>query len=344
MSLQTKPFDKLSDNTEVTLFILSNNHGLTASVTNYGATLVNLETPDRHGKFTDIVLGFDTLDDYENHNSPYFGCTVGRCAGRIAHGRFQLDGREYRLATNNGAHHLHGGWNGFNKACWKAEPGETTVKFTHLSPDGDEGYPGNLAVTVVYTLTDDNVLHIDYTATTDKPTPINLTNHAYFNLAGSGTILDHELMIASTKYLPATDDLLPTGEIHSVTNTPMDFTTPTPIGQRINQLKGEPIGYDHCYALDSDGKTAKLTARAFEPKSGRVLEVHTTEPGVVFYTGNFLNGRGPGKGGRGYQQHAGFCLETQHFPDSINQPTFPSVVLRPGQTYRQKTSLRFAVL
>jgi aldose 1-epimerase len=343
MNLQTKPFGKLADNAEVTLFILTNANGVRASLMNYGATLVALEAPDRNGKLTDVTLGFDTLEGYVKFNSPYFGCIVGRCANRIAGGRFHLDGKEYRLATNAGNAHLHGGQRGFDKAFWRAEPKLPSVKFTYLSPDGEEGYPGNLAVTVTYTLTENNELQIEYTATTDKPAPVNLTNHTYFNLAGSGTILGHELLIASTQYLPVNDALLPTGEIHPVKGTPMDFTTSTSIGQRIHQLKGDPIGYDHTYVLENDGGKTKLAARVLEPLSGRVLEVYTTEPGVQLYTGNFLDGAISGKGGRAYQQHTGFCLETQHFPDSVNQPTFPSVILKPGRQYRQKTTYRLGV-
>ncbi len=341
-NLQTRSFGKLASGAEVTLFTLTNANGLRASLMNYGATLVALEAPDRNGTLTDVTLGFDTLEGYIKFNSPYFGCTVGRCANRIAGGCFHLNGKEYRLATNAGVSHLHGGLKGFDKGFWRAEAEFPSVKFTYLSADGDEGYPGNLAVSVTYTLTENNELTIEYSATTDKLTPVNLTNHTYFNLAGSGNILGHELMIASTHYLPVNDALVPTGEIQPVKGTPMDFTTPTPIGKRIHQLKGEPIGYDHTYALRNDGKI-KLAARAFEPQSGRVLEVHTTEPGVQLYTGNFLDGTISGKGGYAYQQHTGFCLETQHFPDSVNQPSFPSVILRPGRTYHQKTSYRLSV-
>jgi len=343
MNLQTKSFGKLADNAEVTLFTLTNANGARASLMNYGATLVAFEAPDRNGRLTDVTLGFDTLEGYVKFNSPYFGCTVGRCTNRIAGGCFHLDGKEYRLATNAGNSHLHGGLKGFDKGFWRAEAEFPSVKFTYLSPDGEEGYPGNLAVAVTYILTENNELTIEYSATTDKPTPVNLTNHTYFNLAGSGNILGHELLIASTQYLPVNDALLPTGEIHPVKGTPMDFTTSMPIGQRIHQLKGEPIGYDHTYVLKNAGGRIKLAARVFEPHSGRVLEVHTTEPGVQLYTGNFLDGTISGKGGRAYQQHTGFCLETQHFPDSVNQPPFPSVILKPGQQYRQTTTYRLGV-
>ena len=343
MNLQTKSFGKLADGAEVTLFTLSNANGVRASLMNYGATLVALEAPDRNGRLTDVTLGFDALEGYVKFNTPYFGCIVGRCANRIAGGRFHLDGKEYRLATNAGNAHLHGGVKGFDKAFWSAKGKSPSVKFTYLSPDGEEGYHGNLAASVTYTLTESNELQVEYTATTDKPTPVNLTNHTYFNLAGSGNILSHELMIASTQYLPANEALLPTGEIHPVKGTPMDFTMSTPIGRRIHQLKGDPIGYDHTYVLNNNGARTGFAARVFEPQSGRVLEVHTTEPGVQLYTGNFLDGTISGKGGCAYQQHTGFCLETQHFPDSVNQPKFPSVILRPGQTYRQETSYRLFV-
>jgi aldose 1-epimerase len=346
MSLQTKPFGWLPDNSEVTLFTLTNENGLAASVMNYGATLVQLLTPDRDGKLADITLGFNTLDGYIKHNSPYFGCIVGRCCNRIAHGRFHLNGHEHRLATNNGPHHLHGGSKGFDKAFWLAETGDaesSSVKFTYRSPDGEEGYPGNLNVAVVYALTDNNELIVEYTATTDKATPVNLTNHTYFNLTGVGTILDHEMMIDSSQFVPVDETLIPTGKLQPVKGTPMDFTKPTRIGQRLDQVGGDPIGYDHCYAVNNADGKIRFAARASDPKSGRVLEVHTTQPGVQFYTGNFLNGRGSGKSGMGYQQHAGFCLETQHFPDAINQPTFPSIVLHPGETYSQKTTFRFTV-
>jgi aldose 1-epimerase len=346
MSLHTASFGTLPNKSKVTRFSLTNQLGVTASVMNYGATLVALEAPDRRGHLVDITLGFDNLDGYVRHNSPYFGCIVGRCANRIAHGRFHLDGREYRLATNDGVHHLHGGRKGFDKAFWQAEAGtgqNPSVRFTYQSPDGEEGYPGNLRVAVVYTLTDTNELFIDYHATTDNPTPVNLTNHSYFNLADSETILDHESMIASTRFIPVDDTLIPTGEMKRVEGTPMDFTKPNRIGQRIDQVKGDPGGYDHTYVLDGGGDEVRLAARVRDPRSGRILEVHTTEPGIQFYTGNFLNGSVTGKHGRAYPKHGGFCLEAQHLPDAVNQPAFPSVILCPGQTYNQKTIFRVGV-
>jgi aldose 1-epimerase len=346
MSIQKKSFGKLADGSPVTLFTLRNAGRLKAAVMNFGATLVSLETPDRKGQLADVILGFDTLEDYVTRNGPYFGNIVGRFANRIAKGRFTLDGVEYRLATNNGPNHLHGGLKGFDKVYWQAEASdgrEPAVKFTYLSRDGEEGYPGNLSVTVVYTLTDKNELRIKYTAKTDIATPLNLTSHAYFNLAGSGDVLAHELMIAAEQYLPVDDTLIPTGEIKSVKGTPMDFTRPMAIGSRFAQLGGDPGGYDHCYVLKSDGRKPALAARVLEPESGRVMEVSTTEPGMQLYTGNFLDDTINGKCARAYRRHAGFCLETQHFPDSVNQPQFPSVILRPGPPYSQKTLFRFRV-
>jgi aldose 1-epimerase len=345
-SVEKRPFGKIDNRTPVDLYVLTNAHGIQAKVMTYGATLTELHVPDRNGKLADIVLGFDDLDGYLKGH-PFFGSTVGRVANRIAKGRFTLAGKEYKLATNNGPNHLHGGLKGFDKVVWSAKPVETkhgaAVEFSYRSKDGEEGYPGNLSVTVRYTLTDADELRLDYTATTDKATPVNLTNHSYFNLAGhaSGDVLRHEVMIAADQYTPVDETLIPTGKIAPVKGTPLDFTTPTAIGKRIAEMKGNPGGYDHNFVLRSGGKQLALAARVVEPKSGRVLEISTTQPGVQFYTGNFLDGTNQGKGGAVYHKHAGFCLETQHFPDSVNHPNFPSMILQPGQTYNQTTVHRF---
>jgi aldose 1-epimerase len=344
-SIEKSEFGKLPDGTVVDAYTLKNKHGLTAKVITYGALLTEMHVPDRNGRFGDITLGFDNLQQYLDGH-PYFGATIGRYANRIARGRFTLDGRTYTLATNDGPNHLHGGLRGFDKVVWKAEiigsEQGASVRFTYVSPDGEEGYPGTLTTTVIYTLTDDNVLRLDYTATTDKPTVVNVTNHAYWNLAERGSILDHILMLNADHYTPVDETLIPTGQIAPVRGTIMDFTKPQPIGSRIRQLTNNPQGYDHNYVLNSGGRRLALAARVEEPQSGRVLEIHTTEPGIQFYSGNFLDGTLTGKGGVVYQQHHGFCLETDHFPDSPNQPKFPSVVLRPGETYTQTTLHKFS--
>jgi aldose 1-epimerase len=345
--VQKSTYGKLPDGTVIDLYTLTNAKGVVAKIITYGAIMTELHVPDRNGKLGDIVLGFDNLDQYLAGH-PFFGSTIGRVANRIAKGKFTLDGKSYTVATNNGPNHLHGGLKGFDKVVWQAEPVATTkgasVKFTYLSRDGEEGYPGNLAVTVVYTLTDNNELRIDYTATTDQATPVNLTNHSYFNLAGAaaGDILGHEVMLAANRYTPVDATLIPTGELAPVKGTVMDFTKPMPIGSRIKQLTNDPQGYDHNYVLNSGGKKLALAARVYEPKTGRVLEIRTTEPGLQFYTGNFLDGTLKGKDGVVYKQHYAFCLEADHFPDSINQPSFPSAVLRPGQTFKQTTIHKFS--
>jgi aldose 1-epimerase len=340
--LRKSSFGNMPDGAEVDLYTLTNANGLSAKVTSYGAIITELHVPDRDGKSGDIVLGFDNLAQYLKGH-PFFGATVGRVANRIAKGQFTLDGQTYALATNNGPNHLHGGLKGFDKKVWQAEPQSgAAVKFTYVSSDGEEGYPGKLAVAVTMTLTDANELRLDYTATTDRPTPINLTNHSYFNLAGEGNVLAHELMLAADYHTPADSTLIPTGEIKAVRGTPMDFTTPQPIGSRFAQLRTNPVGYDDNYVLNGGGKALALAARAYESGSGRVMEIHTTQPGVQLYTANFLNGSLTGKRGVVYSQHCAFCLETQHFPDSVNQPKFPSVILRPGQTYRHTTIHRFS--
>jgi aldose 1-epimerase len=351
-SLEMKDFGKTPDGTPVTLYTLKGSRA-TVKVMTYGAIVTELHAPDRQGKTTDVVLGFDTLEGYLSGH-PYFGATVGRVANRIARGTFTLDGHDYTLAVNNGPNSLHGGLKGFDKVVWKGEdvsgPDGPAVKFTYLSKNGEEGYPGNLSVSVTYSLlssSDSEALRIDYSATTDQATPVNLTNHSYFNLAGAaaGTILGHVLELAADQYTPTDDTLIPTGAIAAVQGTPLDFTAATPIGARINQLKAEPVGYDHNFVLrdaPDAGKVPRLAARVHEPASGRVLEVRTTEPAVQLYTGNFLDGTLKGKGGVVYRQHQAFCLETQHYPDSVHHPSFPSTILRPGSTYTQTTIYKFS--
>lgn len=343
-SITQADFGKLPDGTPVEEYTLTNAKGAVCKIITYGGIITELHVPDKKGTLGDVVLGFDNLNQYVREN-PFFGAVAGRVANRIARGEFTLDGKTYKLATNNGRNHLHGGRKGFDKAVWRAEPlsvkGGVALKLTHTSPDGDEGYPGTLHVTMIYTLTDKNELRIDYEAVTDKATPINLTNHSYWNLAGDGDILDHVLMLKAKRFTPVDDELIPTGEIHPVKGTPLDFTKPKSIGRDIQQLT-KPPGYDHNFVLDSGGKKLALAARVHEPKSGRVMEVHTTEPGVQLYTANFLNNV-KGKRGQVYGRKHAFCLETQHFPDSVNQPTFPSVILRPGETYRSTTVHRFSV-
>jgi len=346
-SVKKEAFGKTPEGVEVELYTLINTSGMTAKIMTYGAILTELDVPDRDGKMGDVVLGFDDLKGYLAGH-PYFGATVGRVANRIAKGRFTLDGKEYKLAVNNKPNTLHGGLKGFDKVVWQAEPVKTAdgaaMKFTYVSKDGEEGYPGNLTATVVYTLTNENALRLDYTAKTDKATPVNLTNHSYFNLAGakSGDILNHELTLNADKYTPADDTFIPTGEIKPVKDTPLDFIKPKRIGERIEQLKGEPGGYDHNFVLNSAGKELALAATVREPKTGRIMEMFTTEPGVQFYTGNFLDGKQTGRGGVVYKKHGGFCLEAQHFPDSVNHANFPSMVLKPGETYRQVTIYKFS--
>ena len=343
-SVEKGDFGRMPDGTAVDVYTLKNKNGLVAKVITYGALLAEMHVPDRNGRLGDVTLGFDNLQQYLDGH-PYFGATIGRYANRIAKGRFTLDGRTYTLATNNGPNHLHGGLRGFDKVVWNASilGSETgaSVKFTYVSRDGEEGYPGTLTATVVYTLTDRDELRLDYTATTDKATVVNLTNHAYWNLAERGEILGHLLMLNADRYTPVDDTLIPTGEIAPVRGTIMDFTQPMPIGSRIRQLTNDPQGYDHNYVLRGGGGKLALAARVEEPNTGRILEIHTTEPGIQFYSGNFLDGTLRGKGGAVYQQHHAFCLEADHFPDSPNRPEFPPVTLRPGQVFRQTTIHRF---
>jgi aldose 1-epimerase len=331
----------------VDIFTLRNANGIEIKATNYGGIITSIVVPDRNGRLGDIVLGFDDLQAYVK-DSPYFGAIVGRYGNRIAKGHFTLDGHTYTLAVNNGPNHLHGGLKGFDKVIWHAEPlaGSTGLVLSRRSPDGEEGYPGNLDVRVTYRLTDDNRLVIDYHATTDKATPVNLTQHSYFNLAGEGDVLGHELTIDADRYTPVDANLIPTGELAPVEGTPFDFRKSTAIGARIDtpnlQLKNAG-GYDHNWVLNRKGTGLQLAARVVEPKTGRTLEVSTTQPGLQFYSGNFLDGTLKGKGGRVYVKHAGLCLETQHFPDSPNHPDFPSTILRPGEQYDTQTVFRFGV-
>jgi len=351
MSIRKQAFGKTEDGKNVDLYTLTNTNGLKAEIMTYGGIVTSLQVPDRDGNFADIVLGCDSLDEYIK-GTPYFGALVGRYANRIAKGKFTLDGVEYTLATNNGPNHLHGGVKGFSMVVWNAKQMQTdqgpALKLTYRSRDGEEGYPGNLSCTVIYTLTNNNELKISYEAKTDKATVINLTHHSYFNLGGynSGNILGHELMINADRFTPVDKDLIPTGEIKPVKGTPMDFTRPMAIGSRIEQVPG---GYDHNYVLNSSPPSCfrkkagglALAASVYEPKTGRVMEIFTTEPGIQFYTGNFLDGSVKGKGAV-YNKHNGFCLETQHFPDSPNKPDFPSAVLKPGEKYTQLTVHRFS--
>ena len=344
MKVEKSLFGETDDGRKVHIYTCMNANGLVMAVMTYGATIISVEAPDRDGKLANVTLGFSELDGYLKRH-PFFGSTVGRYANRIAMGKFTLEGKEYSLATNNAPNHLHGGDKGFDSVVWQAVEIQSDeavgVRFTYQSKDGEEGYPGNLNVTAVYTLSNDNELKADYQATTDQATPVNLTNHAYWNLAGagSGDVLSHRLMLSADEYLPVDDTLIPTGKLAGVKGTVMDFTSPTAIGDRIDQLNGTG-GYDHCYVLGSQDGQLALAARVEEPKTGRVLEVYTTQPGVQLYTGNFLGGT---EDQGGFDKHTGFCLETQHFPNSPNRPEFPSTILHPDQTYRQTTVFTFSV-
>jgi aldose 1-epimerase len=346
--LTSRVFGKTDAGTPVTLYTLTNSHGMEAAITNWGGILVSLKVPDRTGKLGDVVLGFDTLDPYLKEH-PHFGALIGRYGNRIAKGHFALDGKEYTLAKNNGENHLHGGPGGFDRQVWTAKPATRkdgpALELTYVSKDGEEGYPGTLTATVVYTLTDANELRIEYQAKTDKPTIVNLTNHSYFNLAGNGDVLKHEVMLNADRFTPVDTGLIPTGELRPVQGTPFDFRKSTAIGARINAAD-EQIkfggGYDHNWALNGAMGTLRVAARVTEPTSGRVMEVSTTEPGLQFYTGNFLDGTLTGKGGTKYAKRSGFCMETQHYPDSPNKASFPSTVLRPGETYKTTTVYKFS--
>jgi aldose 1-epimerase len=346
-------FGKTPEGQAVDLYVLTNKNGNEVAITNYGGAVVSIKVPDRNGKLADVVLGYDSVDGYVNDKS-YFGAIVGRYGNRIGHAQFVIDGKTYTLAKNNGDNSLHGGIKGFNKAVWSAKTvpvkSGQSLQLSYVSKDGEEGFPGNLKVTVTYTWSDDNALLIDYSATTDKKTVVNLTSHSYFNLAGqgSGDILSHQLMIQADQFTPVDSGLIPTGELRDVTSTPFDFRKATAIGERINQADEQLKlggGYDHNFVLRPVAGLAPtfVAARVVEPTTGRIMEVWTTEPGIQFYTGNFLDGKTVGKGGATYPKRSAFCLETQHFPDSPNQPKFPSTLLNPGQTYHTITEYKFSI-
>ena len=337
------------DGRAVEQFTLTNKNGIEVRAITYGGIITSIKTPDRAGQMGDIVLGFDSIDGYLAGH-PFFGAIVGRYGNRIAKGRFTIDGQEYKLATNNGPNHLHGGNKGFDKQIWSAEvlppmAGQSSVAFTYTSADGEEGYPGKLLVEVTYTLNDNNELSVDYLGRSDKATHVNLTQHSYFNLAGQGDVLAHELTIDADRYTPVDATLIPTGELASVEGTPFDFRQSTAIGARIDQPNPQLKhggGYDHNWVLNGAAGSLRRAARVVEPKTGRTLEVATTEPGMQFYTGNFLDGKLVGRGGRSYGRRSGFCLETQHFPDTPNQPNFPATLLKPGQEYKSRTVFTFS--
>ena len=347
--LDPSAFDQSLDGQQVKLYTLTNESGMLAEITNYGGRVVSLWVPDKEGSYADIVLGYETLDEYLNGPENYFGCLVGRYGNRIGQGTFEIDGQSYSLATNNNENHLHGGDKGYNQVVWNAnQPDPQTLELSYLSPDGEEGYPGNLSIRVVYRLTNENELKVEYWATTDKTTHVNLTHHSYFNLhgAGVGDINDHMMQILADRYTPVDEGLIPTGELASVDGTPMDFRAPTPIGTRADddfQQLQFGSGYDHNYVLNSQEEGLRMVAVVEEPVSGRRMEVWTNEPGVQFYGGNFLDGSVRGKGGKPYNHRSGFCLETQHFPDSPNKDNFPSTLLNPGEEYYSICSYKFGV-
>jgi aldose 1-epimerase len=345
MSITKAPYGSV-DGKQVSLYTLTNKNGLVTKITNYGGIITELWLPDKEGKLADCVLGYDNVDEYVKNN-PYFGALIGRYGNRIGKGVFTLDGKEYTLAQNNNGNHLHGGIKGFDKVVWDAKEVKSKdgagLELKYLSKDGEEGYPGNLKVKVVYMLTDTNELTVSYEATTDKPTVVNLTQHNYYNLAGagSGTILEHQLMLNANRFTPTDNGLIPTGNILPVEGTPMDFRKPTAIGARIN-TDYEPLkfggGYDHNWILiKKKPSELSLAADVYEPNSGREMEIWTDQPAIQFYSGNFLDGKNIGKGGTPYQHRTGFCLETQHYPDSPNKPKFPSTILKPGEVYKTKT-------
>ena len=350
ISMSKKQYGTTENGEVVDQYTLKNSKGMQVDIITYGGRITSLQVPDKEGKFSNVVLNFNSLEQYTKDN-PFFGALVGRYGNRIAKAKFSLDGKEYTLAANNGENSLHGGIKGFDKVVWQAKEiereGAPSLELHYLSKDMEEGFPGNLNVTVVYTLTEDNTLEVDYSATTDKKTIINLTQHAYFNLSGdfTKTILDHELQLDADAFVPVSESLIPTGELQDVSGTPFDFTSAKPIGQDINKeddqlIKG--LGYDHCWVLNNQDSGVRSVAKVYDPSSGRTLEVFTDEPGIQFYTGNFLDGTLPIPSGGTYAKRTGFCLETQHYPDSPNQPQFPKVVLSPGETYSTSTSFKFS--
>ncbi len=351
-SIICSAFADTQDFDSIMLYTIKNDNGMTVKVTNYGAVITSIIVPDRNGKLADVALGYNRVEDYMNAvDKPYFGAIVGRYGNRIAKGLFTLDGETYTLAKNNGENHLHGGVIGFDKVVWDAkfDKQKNRLQLSYLAKDKEEGYPGNLSIRVTYTITNENKIIVDYHATTDKPTPVNLTQHTYFNLKGEGegTILEHELMINAKNYTPVDETLIPTGEILPVSGSPFDFKISKAIGRDIGQTHDQlkfGLGYDHNWVLDKENKENELTlaARVYEPTTGRVLEVHTTEPGIQFYCGNFLDGRLKGKAGKAYLHRGGFCLETQHYPDSPNQPSFPSTILQPDREYKTQTTFTFS--
>jgi aldose 1-epimerase len=342
--LMPQPFGKLPDGTAIDLYTLSNGKGMEARIMTYGATVVSLTAPDKAGKYADVVQGMDSVEGYVK-GVPYFGATIGRYGNRIGHAQFTLEGQTYHTPKNDGDNTLHGGVQGFDKRVWTARDTGSGLEFTYVSKDGEEGFPGTLTSKVLYSVTPENELRIEYTATTDKPTVLNLTNHSYFNLAGQGEgdILDHQVMIAADRFTPVDKGLIPTGELKPVAGTPFDFTKATAIGARIEQKDEQLVfgkGYDHNWVLNGSGM--KKAAEVYDPKTGRVMEVMTDQPGLQFYTGNFLDGTIHGKGGKVYGHRAAFCMETQHYPDSPNKPSFPTTELKPGETYHTVTSYRFS--
>ncbi len=356
VTISEDTFGIMNDSTKINRYTLKNEKGMEVCIMTYGGIITSLKVPNKNNVIEDVVLGFDSLEAYTNpeytKDCPFFGALIGRYGNRIAKGKFSLDGEEIKLATNNGPNHLHGGVKGFDKVVWtvtktKSDNTSASLVLTYLSKDLEEGYPGNLNTKVTYTLNNDNVLEVDYEATTDKKTIVNLTQHSYFNLSGdySKPILDHEVTINADKFIPVNATLIPTGELEDVTNTPFDFRMTKTVGKDIEvdnvQLK-RGFGYDHCWVLNNQNQGMRLAATAYEPISGRLLEVFSDEPGIQFYTSNFLNGTLPSKQGGTYGHRTGFCLETQHYPDSPNQKDFPSVVLNPGETYHTKTTFKFS--